>query len=100
MLKQSDDHNASTALLQEVQHIILGNRKREFKAQGVGNMISGLIGGLPITSVIVRSTATIDAVAKTKVSTVFQGLLLRVCTAFIPGISNMIPLGDWLLFCY
>lgn len=69
------------------------NQNRELKVQGVGNMISGLIGGLPITSVIVRSTANINAGARTKTSAIFHGVLLLVCTAFVPGILNMIPLG-------
>jgi carbonic anhydrase len=52
------------------------NQNRELKAQGVGNMISGLIGGLPITSVIVRSTANINAGARTKASAIFHGMLI------------------------
>jgi MFS superfamily sulfate permease-like transporter len=54
-------------------------------------MISGLMGGLPITSVIVRSSANVNAGAKTKMSTVYHGILLLVCVAFIPGILNLIP---------
>ncbi len=64
---------------------------RELKAQGVGNMISGLIGGLPITSVIVRSSANVNAGAKTKLSAIFHGLLLLLSVALIPGILNLIP---------
>lgn len=69
------------------------NQNRELKAQGVGNMISGLLGGLPITSVIVRSSANINSGARTKASAIMHGILLLICTAFIPGILNMIPLG-------
>ena len=69
------------------------SQNRELKAQGVGNMISGLLGGLPITSVIVRSSANINAGAKTKASAIMHGVLILVCSAFIPGILNMIPLG-------
>ena len=69
------------------------NQNRELKAQGVGNMLSGLLGGLPITSVIVRSSANINSGARTKASTIMHGLLLLVCTAFIPGVLNLIPLG-------
>ena len=69
------------------------SQNRELKAQGVGNMISGLLGGLPITSVIVRSSANINAGAKTKASAIIHGVLILVCSAFIPGILNMIPLG-------
>lgn len=67
------------------------NKERELKAQGVGNMLSGLIGGLPITSVIVRSSANVNAGAKTKMSAVYHGILLLVCVAFIPTILNLIP---------
>jgi MFS superfamily sulfate permease-like transporter len=64
---------------------------RELKAQGIGNMISGLIGGLPVTSVIVRSSANINAGARTKLSTIIHGSLLLVCAASIPWLLNLIP---------
>lgn len=64
---------------------------RELKAQGVGNMVSGLIGGLPITSVIVRSSANLNSGAKTKASAIVHGVLLVACAATIPAILNMIP---------
>lgn len=65
----------------------------ELKAQGIGNIISGLIGGLPITSVIVRSSANVSAKAETKISAMFHGLLLLVCVALIPTLLNKIPLA-------
>ncbi|MES2703856.1 MAG: SulP family inorganic anion transporter [Bacteroidota bacterium] len=64
---------------------------RELKAQGIGNLVSGLIGGLPITSVIVRSSANVNAGAKTKRSAIIHGLLLLVCAASIPALLNLIP---------
>lgn len=64
---------------------------RELKAQGLGNLLSGLIGGLPITSVIVRSSANVNAGAKTKMSAVLHGVLLLVSVAFLPFVLNMIP---------
>ncbi len=64
---------------------------RELKAQGIGNMVSGLIGGLPVTSVIVRSSANVNSGAKTKMSTIMHGSLLLACVAFIPAILNLIP---------
>lgn len=64
---------------------------RELKAQGVGNMISGLIGGLPLTAVIVRSSANVNSGAKTKMSAIIHGILLLVCTIFIPTVLNLIP---------
>ncbi len=66
---------------------------RELKAQGVGNIISGLIGGLPITQVIVRSSANINAGAKTKSSTILHGLLLLIAVLFLPKVINLIPLS-------
>ena len=66
---------------------------QELKAQGIGNMISGLIGGLPITQVIVRSTANISFGARTKLSTIIHGILLLICALAIPRILNMIPLA-------
>jgi MFS superfamily sulfate permease-like transporter len=67
------------------------NKDRELKAQGVGNMVSGLIGGLPVTSVIVRSSANVNAGAQSKMSTILHGCLLLVCVAFIPAVLNLIP---------
>jgi MFS superfamily sulfate permease-like transporter len=67
------------------------NKERELKAQGIGNMLSGLIGGLPITSVIVRSSANVNAGAKTKMSAIYHGVLLLACVALIPGLLNLIP---------
>lgn len=64
---------------------------RELKVQGFGNMISGFIGGLPITSVIVRSSANVNAGAKTKMSAVFHGILLLLSVAFVPALLNYIP---------
>ena len=64
---------------------------RELKAQGIGNIISGFIGGLPITSVIVRSSANINAGAKTRLATITHGALLLICVATIPAILNLIP---------
>lgn len=66
---------------------------RELKAQGIGNIVSGLIGGLPITSVIVRSSANINAGGKSKLSTIAHGSLLLICTALIPVLLNKIPLA-------
>ncbi|UZR93747.1 SulP family inorganic anion transporter [Chondrinema litorale] len=66
----------------------------ELKAQGVGNIISGLIGGLPITQVIVRSSANINTGGKTKMSTIIHGVLLFVCVVSIPNILNLIPLSS------
>lgn len=65
---------------------------RELKAQGVGNFLSGMIGGLPITSVIVRTSANIYAGAKTKMSAIMHGIFLLTSVALIPAVLNLIPL--------
>lgn len=64
---------------------------RELIAQGSGNIVSGMLGGLPLTSVIVRSSANINAGAKSKSSAIIHGLLILFCVTLIPGILNMIP---------
>lgn len=66
---------------------------RELKAQGIGNIVSGLLGGLPITSVIVRSSANVNAGGKTRLSTLFHGILLLLAVLYIPGLLNTIPLA-------
>ncbi len=66
---------------------------RELKAQGVGNVIAGFIGGLPVTQVIVRSSANQQSGGKTKASTVIHGFLLLISIIAIPKVLNMIPLG-------
>ncbi|MEN8695959.1 MAG: SulP family inorganic anion transporter [Bacteroidia bacterium] len=64
---------------------------RELKAQGVGNMISGLIGGLPITQVIVRSSANIQSGGKTKISAIIHGFFILGFVALLPGVLNLVP---------
>lgn len=64
---------------------------RELKAQGIGNIISGLIGGLPVTSVIVRSSANVNSGAKTKMSAIYHGAWLLLSVALIPVVLNLIP---------
>lgn len=65
----------------------------ELKAQGIGNILSSLIGGLPMTSVVVRSSANASAGAKTKMSAVIHGILLLISVLSIPFILNKIPLA-------
>lgn len=66
---------------------------RELIAQGAGNITLGLIGGIPVTSVIVRGTVNIHAGAQTKLSTIFHGILLLVSVAILPAYLNWIPLS-------
>ena len=65
----------------------------ELKAQGIGNILSGFIGGLPMTSVVVRTSANNAAGAKSKMSTIIHGLLLLISVLAIPIILNKIPLA-------
>ncbi|MEO1628510.1 MAG: SulP family inorganic anion transporter, partial [Bacteroidota bacterium] len=67
---------------------------RELTAQGIGNIMSGLIGGFPLTQVIVRSSANIQSGGKTKASAFFHGVLILVCAAAIPTVLNLIPLAS------
>ena len=69
------------------------NTNTELKAQGVGNFLSGLIGGLPMTSVIVRTSANVNAGARTKISTIAHGVFLLSAVILIPTILNRIPLA-------
>ncbi len=69
------------------------NPNRELKAQGIGNILSGLLGGLPVTSVIVRGSANLNAGAKTKMATIVHGLLILSSVALIPVVLNLIPLA-------
>ena len=66
---------------------------RELKAQGITNIISGLLGGLPVTSVIVRTTANISAGAQSKLSAIFHGILLAAFVFVLPGLLELIPLS-------
>ena len=66
---------------------------RELVAQGVGNILAGLVGGLPLTGVIVRSSANIDAGARTRFSAFAHGVFLLVAVAAIPALLNRIPLS-------
>lgn len=66
---------------------------RELKAQGVGNIVSGLIGGLPVTQVIVRSSANAQSGGRTKASAFIHGILIVISIITIPKILNLIPLA-------
>jgi carbonic anhydrase/SulP family sulfate permease len=66
---------------------------RELIAQGLGNIVVGLLGGIPVTAVVVRGSVNINAGAQTKLSALFHGLLLLVSVVFLPTYLNMIPLS-------
>ncbi len=65
----------------------------ELRAQGIGNLMSGFFGGLPVTSVIVRSSANIYSGAKTRLSSIIHGILLLVAVLLIPTVLNRVPLA-------
>lgn len=69
------------------------NTNRELKAQGIGNIVSSMIGGLPMTSVIVRTSANANSGGKTKLATISHGLFLLIAVLAIPFILNKIPLA-------
>ena len=69
------------------------SKNRELLAQGLGNSLSGFFGGLPVTAVIVRTSANVNAGAKSKMSAVFHGVWLVACVLVIPGVLNLIPLA-------
>jgi MFS superfamily sulfate permease-like transporter len=82
----------ATDKLDPMKRLTSGNA--ELRAQGIGNIVAGLIGALPVTSVIVRSSANINAGARSKMSTIIHGTLLLVCVALIPALINHIPLAS------
>jgi MFS superfamily sulfate permease-like transporter len=67
---------------------------RELKAQGLGNIISGMIGGLPLTQVIVRSSANINSGGRTKMAAIVHGVILLLSAILIPSFLNKIPLAS------
>ncbi|MDT8425456.1 MAG: carbonic anhydrase family protein [Methyloprofundus sp.] len=67
---------------------------RELRAQGIGNICSGLLGGLPMTQLIVRSSANVQAGSRTKVSAFMQGLFLFIAVLLLPNLINKIPLAS------
>ncbi len=70
------------------------NTNRELKAQGIGNMLSCLIGGIPVTSVIVRTSANVNAGGRTKVAAIAHGIFLITAVVAIPFLLNLIPLAS------
>lgn len=66
---------------------------QELKAQGVGNMVSGLLGGLPVTAVIVRSAANVNAGAQSRISSFIHGVLLLLSVLFFSSYINQVPLS-------
>ncbi len=72
----------------------LSSPNRELFAQGIGNTLSGLIGGMPITAVIVRTSANVYAGGRTRMSAIFHGCLLLVAVLLIPSLLNRIPIAS------
>ncbi len=70
------------------------DKNREFIAQGIGNMVAGLVGALPVTSVIVRSSANINSGSHSKLSTILHGLWLLLAVVFFSSVLELIPLAS------
>ncbi|KTC65740.1 sulfate transporter (plasmid) [Legionella adelaidensis] len=68
------------------------SKDRELFAQGIGNMVAGLIGGIPVTSVVVRTSVNIQAGSKTKMSTILHGIFILLAVMLLPDMLNRIPL--------
>tara|TARA_B100001971_G_scaffold84647_1_gene78120 strand:- start:227598 stop:229148 length:1551 start_codon:yes stop_codon:yes gene_type:complete len=66
----------------------------ELKAQGIGNIVAGMIGAIPVTAVIVRTSANVASGGRTKVSTMTHGVIMLICVMTIPRIINLIPLAS------
>lgn len=67
---------------------------KEMRAQGIGNLLSGFLGGLPVTAVIVRSSVNVSAGARSKLSNLIHGVLLLVCGLWFSDVLNTIPLAS------
>jgi MFS superfamily sulfate permease-like transporter len=67
---------------------------QELRAQGIGNIVSGAIGGLPVTQVIVRSSTNIQSGAQSRFASFVHGIFLIVCVLAIPGVLNLVPLAS------
>jgi MFS superfamily sulfate permease-like transporter len=72
----------------------ISDTNKELRAQGIGNIFSGLIGGLPITSVVVRTSANVYAGGETRLSSIMHGALMLLCAMLIPALLNKIPLAS------
>ena len=81
----------SASAIDRMQHRVRTRYNRELFAQGVGNALCGVLGGLPMTGVIVRSSANVQAGAMTRCSTVLHGLLILGCVTLAPGALRMVP---------
>jgi MFS superfamily sulfate permease-like transporter len=72
----------------------MSSSSRELRAQGIGNIVCGLIGGLPITSVVVRTAANVDAGARTRLSAIIHGFLLLTAVIALPRVLSLTPLAS------
>jgi len=72
----------------------ISSTNRELLAQGAGNICAGMLGGLPVTAVVVRSSANVYAGARTRTSGILHGVFIAVAVCLIPGLLNTIPLAS------
>ncbi len=72
----------------------ISSSDRELRAQGVANIVTGLIGGIPVTSVVVRTAANVEAGGRTRLSAIIHGLLLLLSVILLPGVLRLTPLAS------
>jgi MFS superfamily sulfate permease-like transporter len=83
----------TAAAIDRMQTISKTNYDRELGAQGIGNLLCGLLGALPMTGVIVRSGVNVQSGARSRLSTIFHGLWLLLFVVFLPGLLSQIPVA-------
>ena len=81
----------SASAVDRMQDRVRTNYDRELWAQGAGNALCGLLGGIPMTGVIVRSSANVQAGAMTRLSTILHGILILAFVALLPGVLRLVP---------
>lgn len=81
----------SASAVDRMQDKVRTNYDRELFAQGIGNGLCGLLGGLPMTGVIVRSSANVQAGATTRLSTILHGVTILAFVALLPGVLRLVP---------
>ncbi|HEY0262883.1 MAG TPA: SulP family inorganic anion transporter [Granulicella sp.] len=84
----------SAAAVDRMQSHVKTNYDRELTAQGVGNMLCGLAGALPMTGVIVRSSANVQAGAETRRSAILHGVWILLFITLLPGLLRMVPISS------
>ncbi|SFS20607.1 Sulfate permease, MFS superfamily [Granulicella pectinivorans] len=82
----------SAAAVDKMQSIVKTNYDRELMAQGAGNMLCGVVGAIPMTGVIVRSSANVQAGATSRLSAILHGVWILAMIVLLPGVLRMVPI--------